>query len=207
MIGATTSGADNVISGNGYGVFLQGAGTGNVVQGNKIGTDITGAIALGNTHDDVTIEQSQDTTIGGTAAGAANVISANGEFGIGSPTRRTTWSRATSSAPTSPAPSRSATSSAACKSAARPTTRSAGRRRCRQPRSRATSVLVSVLDNSGTDNLIQGNLIGTTNTGDVALGNGTAGIYFYSLVTSTGTTIGGTAAGAGNVISGNKYGI
>ncbi len=50
------------------------------------------------------------------------------------------------------------------------------------------------------DNLIQGNYIGTDDTGELAFANGTGisvGIFFF------GNTIGGTSYGAGNVISGN----
>jgi parallel beta-helix repeat protein len=67
----------NVISGNGYlGVYIL-AGY-NVIAGNKIGTDITGTQALGNPGGGVSI-QGYSNTIGGTTAGTANVISANGE--------------------------------------------------------------------------------------------------------------------------------
>jgi hypothetical protein len=49
------------------------------------------------------------------------------------------------------------------------------------------------------DNLIEGNRIGTDVTGTHKLGNGT-GVY---LLDSSNNTIGGTTAGAGNIISGN----
>lgn len=49
-------------------------------------------------------------------------------------------------------------------------------------------------------NLIQGNFIGTTIDGTAALGNGDDGII---LAGSSGNTIGGVTAGAGNLISGN----
>ncbi len=51
-IGGTTSGAGNLISGNtSAGVDIGSAlSTGNVVAGNKIGTDITGTLALPNSH-------------------------------------------------------------------------------------------------------------------------------------------------------------
>src|SRR5205809_566739 len=52
-----------------------------------------------------------------------------------------------------------------------------------------------------TDNLIVGNLIGTTAAGTAALGNGGAGVSISG--GAFGNTIGGAAAGAGNVISGN----
>jgi uncharacterized delta-60 repeat protein/CSLREA domain-containing protein len=54
---------------------------------------------------------------------------------------------------------------------------------------------------SANNNLVEGNLVGTTADGSGALGNSGFGIIV--LGTSTGNTIGGTAAGAGNIASGN----
>ena len=78
-IGGTAPARGNVISGNGQGVFITAAGpTGNVVEGNLIGTDKTGTVALGNTRHGILIDlNAQSNTIGGTAAGAGNVISGN----------------------------------------------------------------------------------------------------------------------------------
>ena len=83
-IGGPTAGADNVISANKVnGVLITGDGaTGNLVQGNKIGTDVTGTVALGNSAQGVEVNWCADNTIGGTTAGAGNVISANGNYGI-----------------------------------------------------------------------------------------------------------------------------
>src|SRR5262249_41283446 len=47
LIGGTTAGAGNLISGNWYGLYLSG-GSGNVVQGNYVGTDATGTARLDN---------------------------------------------------------------------------------------------------------------------------------------------------------------
>ena len=52
------------------------------------------------------------------------------------------------------------------------------------------------------DNLVEGNRIGTDITGTVAITNGQMGLCILN--GATGNTIGGTAAGAGNVISGNS---
>jgi hypothetical protein len=52
---------------------------------------------------------------------------------------------------------------------------------------------------SAANNIIQGNLIGTNAAGTSGLGSGTHGVTIGS---STGTQIGGTVAGAGNLISG-----
>ena len=48
-IGGITAGARNVISGNGdSGISIGVGATGSVVEGNYLGTDATGALALGN---------------------------------------------------------------------------------------------------------------------------------------------------------------
>jgi hypothetical protein len=80
VIGGTSEGSRNLISGNnGFGVQLTG-GSGNVIRGNLIGTKVNGTEPLGN---QVGIADSggTGTVIGGTAAGVGNVISANA-FGI-----------------------------------------------------------------------------------------------------------------------------
>jgi hypothetical protein len=82
-IGGSATGEGNVISGNGQGgIYLAGTGTtGNVIQGNRIGTNAAGTAALGNTSFGIDVRAPQ-TTIGGTAAGAGNLISGNGAAGI-----------------------------------------------------------------------------------------------------------------------------
>jgi hypothetical protein len=83
-IGGATAGSDNVISANGYGIFMSDSGTtGNLVEGNDIGTDRTGSLGLGNANIGVEIRGSTtNDTIGGTTAGARNIISANGTYGV-----------------------------------------------------------------------------------------------------------------------------
>jgi hypothetical protein len=79
------AGLGNVISGNNNdGIDLSGSGTnGNVVQGNAIGTDLTGALDLGNRHDGIEVDYgAAGNTIGGLAAGASNLITDNGGDGV-----------------------------------------------------------------------------------------------------------------------------
>ena len=76
----------NLIAGNaGWGVEVSFAtATNNTVQGNLIGTDATGTAALGNTGG-IAIGANggaNNNLIGGTAAGARNVISGNSNYGI-----------------------------------------------------------------------------------------------------------------------------
>ena len=55
-------------------------------------------------------------------------------------------------------------------------------------------------DDPATSNDVQGNLIGTTAAGDARLANGSTAVW----VSASGSNeIGGSAVGAGNVISGN----
>lgn len=75
IIGGTTPEARNLISGNtGAGVSM--AGTFNGVQGNFIGTDITGALPLGNSGAGV-VNDGVANSIGGETEALRNVIAAN----------------------------------------------------------------------------------------------------------------------------------
>jgi titin len=136
----------NVISGNGFdGVYIRGS-DGNVVAGNKIGTDVTGTVALGNYYFGVQFWEAAGNTVGGTTAGARNLVSGN-----------------------------------------------------------LDGVAISGIESVG--DVVQGNLIGTDVTGTEALGNANSGVYIGDFGNSgdaaTKATIGGTAVGAGNVISAN----
>ena len=88
-IGGTTAATRNIISGNnGDGVLIVNGGSNNIVQGNYIGVDVTGTAAVSNTGNSlggVNITGSNNNTIGGSAAGAGNVLSGNtgaNAFGI-----------------------------------------------------------------------------------------------------------------------------
>lgn len=77
VVGGTTPAARNVLSGNGdSGVFVTDA-NGNRIQGNYIGTDKSGTKKLGNVDSGVKLDNAIGTTIGGTTAGAGNLISGN----------------------------------------------------------------------------------------------------------------------------------
>jgi len=139
VIGGTVAGARNVICGQANG-GISITGSGHTIQGNFIGTDVTGTnvyasfsagIALGGVN----------TLVGGSAAGAGNVIAGFNAGGI------------------------------------------------------------SV---TGPTNVIQGNFIGTDPTGTLVLGNGGNGIVISF---TSGNTIGGTNAGEGNAIAFNGGGV
>src|SRR5262249_25046651 len=61
----------------GSGIVLQDKG-GNFIVANYIGTDQTGTKALGNNGSGIDIATGSNNTVGGTAAGARNLISGNG---------------------------------------------------------------------------------------------------------------------------------
>jgi hypothetical protein len=83
-VGGTGVGARNVISGNrDGGIQIVGdSATGNSVLGNYIGTDKFGTSDLGNSGEGVHIADARDSTVGGAASGARNVISGNNLQGV-----------------------------------------------------------------------------------------------------------------------------
>ena len=197
-IGGITAGAANVIGFNmSEGVLLSGANaSGNVLLGNSIGTNAAGA----NLANPIGVSvQSPANTIGGTSTGAANVIGFNttegvflgganasgnvllGNF-IGTNAAGANLANPIGVSVQSPANTIGGTSTGAANVIAFGT---------------SEGVLLSGAGASG--NVLQGNLIGTDSTGEVALGNG-IGVLASG---GTGNSIGGSSAGAGNVISGN----
>lgn len=78
LIGGTTPAARNVISANGSrGISVSTGASATTIQGNFIGTTASGTGALGNNSGGISSAGNGPDTIGGTAAGARNVISAN----------------------------------------------------------------------------------------------------------------------------------
>ena len=84
FVGGSAAGEGNLISGNsGNGITILFTSTvSNVVQGNRIGTNASGTAAIGNTNAGVLISGSSGNTVGGTSAGARNLISGNAGSGI-----------------------------------------------------------------------------------------------------------------------------
>lgn len=84
QIGGSTAAARNVISGNnGSGINLNTTGaSGNLIQGNYLGLNAAGTAAVSNTADGITLNDAVGNLIGGTIAGAGNVISGNGQAGV-----------------------------------------------------------------------------------------------------------------------------
>lgn len=81
LIGGSTPGARNVISGNSHrGVQFQGA-NGNRILGNLIGTDIAGGLPLGN-GEGVVLVDSADNQVGGVNSGDGNTIAHSATDGV-----------------------------------------------------------------------------------------------------------------------------
>jgi len=83
LIGGPTFLARNVISANNEdGIFMTMPAQRNRIEGNFIGTDISGSFRLGNGGRGIKIFRCSESTIGGAAPGARNLISGNGDSGV-----------------------------------------------------------------------------------------------------------------------------
>jgi parallel beta-helix repeat protein len=213
-IGATGSGGGNIISGNMQGgvqivATATPAATGNIVQNNSIGTDATGKIALGNGSNQagVLIEDAAGNTVGGTASSASNLIAGNSGVGVsiattgaGTPSNNVIAANLIGTDMTGAAKlgnmigveitAGSGNTVGGTTSAARNVISG----------NTLSGILISTLGTTPpTNTVIEGNYIGTDKNGASALGNGDDGV---GIITAD-NTVGGTAAGAQNVISGN----
>lgn len=84
-VGGTGASDRNVISGNlSQGILISGSGaTGNIISGNYIGTNASGAAAVGNGDDGIQISNgASGNTIGGIPGTQGNVISGNSDDGV-----------------------------------------------------------------------------------------------------------------------------
>ncbi len=199
LIGGTTAAERNLISGNsGYAINNEDAPA-TVVQGNFIGTDVSGTRAVPNGVGGIYFGGS-DGLIGGTAAGARNVISGNLGAGIGFGSSSNviqgnfigvdvTGTNALGNSSYGIAAGYSASGNLI--GGLTPAARNVIARNAH-----------GIRIDSSSNNVIQGNFIGVDATGTRAAGNTGFGIYIGQLY-APNTLIGGTDAGAGNVISAN----
>lgn len=199
-VGGTAVGAANLLSGNqGGAVWIEGA-SGTQVLGNLMGTDITGGGALANGRG-VSLVNADHNTIGGVDPAARNVISGNASDGVwitgAQATANQILGNYIGTDVTGGARLRNGFNGVYIVGAASNNTiggldAGAGNVIAAGPNG------IQIADRA-TGNQILGNLIGTDASGTVALGNTTAGV----LINAPGNTVGGTAPGALNVISGN----
>jgi hypothetical protein len=195
VIGGAGAGARNVISGNAlYGIDLSKVGRGAVVQGNFIGTDAGGSVAVGNGKNGVQIYGGRNIQVLG------NVISGNGVGGVNVDLAADTRvagnliglnALGTAAVPNGLYGVRVGSGSN--------TTVGGTTAADRNVISGNTGAGVQVTGGSA---LIVGNTIGLDPSGTTAVGNGGFGVS----IQTNQVTVGGTAAGARNVISGNAQG-
>ena len=202
-IGGLTAGARNVISGNAsFGISLHGDASAIAIHGNHIGTNAAGTAAVGNGLGGVTIDGTLSTQLGGTAAGAGNLISGNGGHGValGNQSRgNRILGNFIGTDVTGTVPIANAFAGVFVNTEDINTDNHVGNAdgTGRNVISGNLQQGVRILADSGT--IVQGNYIGTNATGTGAVGNGQAGIR----MDSGPVTIGVTGAG-GNVISGTR---
>jgi hypothetical protein len=213
IIGGTTAAARNVISGNTGGggiVLFDDIITGNKIQGNYIGTNAAGTAAVGN-GTGIVLDSTNDTTIGGTVAGAGNLISGNG-FGInlggnGDAKRNLIQGNLIGTDATGTAKVGNNGGIVLVGSNNTIGGTAPGARNIVSGSSIGHGIVFKLFSTTA-GNLIQGNYIGTDINGTAALGNAADGIQISAFEPPTGAnTIGGTSAAARNIISANSVGI
>ncbi len=226
-IGGTTPADRNIISTGAtgdlnYGITLTGADAyGNVIEGNYVGTDATGTKGLGNWQGISLSQTGTGNTIGGSVAGAGNIISGSSDAGIimsgggsgtvvqgnfiGTDVTGTVALPNGTENAGSPgfelAPGVSVETSGNTIGGTTPGSGNLISGNINDGIDITDDSYIGTGPPGGSDNLVQGNLIGTDITGTQSLPNGNEGI---GLSGGAGyNTIGGTEAGAGNLISGN----
>jgi predicted outer membrane repeat protein len=211
VVGGTDPADRNLISGNvNWGFILEGDA--NTIEGNLIGLDSSGLNALGNGNGGVIDQLSLGNVIGGTAAAARNYIAGNVNRGL-----KLTIDHTSDAITSGPSPSNTliegnwigvniAGAGAGSQNVAGVEVRNASTNSIGGPGagnviSGNTGEGVIVFGSGAGGDTVAGNFIGTDPTGTTAVPNGGDGVSIGG--GAVGTTVGGTAAGDGNVISGN----
>ncbi len=205
-VGGPSSGEANLISGNGgSGIRITGAGSsGNRIEGNRIGTDATGTLAVRNGDRGLLVDLgAASNVIGGSAAGAGNLISGNRSSGIEISGSGTDDNRVLGNLIGT-----DVTGTGRLGNGDRGilVTLGASRNVLGGTDSAAGNVIAASADagieiSSGSTGItLEGNRIGTDRAGTLALGNAKTGV----LIRSGSNTLGGTAPGTGNIIAWNQ---
>ena len=220
VVGGTAPGSGDVISANhGFGVYISDASTAdNRVEGDLIGTDASGSLGMGNWAAGVILQYgASDNTIGGTGAAVRDVISNNGWDGVDIGFAGTTGNvvagdyigiTADGSGRLPNSYSGVAIYGGAGGNVIGGTDPGSG-----DVLSSSVYYGVYISDAGTNGNVVEGDLIGTDSTGTQPLFNVSDGVIIQD--GASDNTIGGTARGAGNVISntgegdgtGKPYGI
>jgi hypothetical protein len=208
-IGGAAEGAGNLVAGNRQtGVWIGGVGTeGNLVQGNRIGTDTAGARALPNENNGLVLAYgARANTVGGAAPGARNLISGNGWAGV------LVWLAGTDGNAilgnyigTDGAGASAIPNGGGVQVVGGPRGTAIGGSEPAAGNLISGNGWVGVyLAEAGTGaTVVSGNRIGTDAAGSRAIPNGGAGVVVT--LGASGNLLGGAAAGAGNLISGNAW--
>ncbi|MBM4001355.1 MAG: hypothetical protein FJ297_17780 [Planctomycetes bacterium] len=200
-IGGTDAADRNVIAGNAaHGIAIEAGSDLNTIAGNFIGVNAAGTAAIGNSGNGIHVSDSSNQVIGGTVAGAGNVISGN-TIGIAIAGSTTTGVQVLGNLIGLNADGTSALGNS--QSGVRISfselnyiggTTVAERNVIAGNATHGVEIF-------GDSNVVQGNFIGTDITGTTAVSNGSNGVY----IASDDNRIGGIEGGAGNVISGNGF--
>ena len=199
LVGGSTPAARNLISGNEFGVLISRA-SGNAIQGNYIGTDVTGDSPLGNTASGVLIENAKTNVIGGEIDGTGNLISGNQDNGVtvfdsSDNAVQGNFIGANRSGTVVVGGQRVGVEMSASGSFVGNNLVGG---RSPEARNLISGNQIGVLAEDSGGNAIEGNYIGTDVSGSREVPNFTG-----VLLGSAGNTVGGTAPGTRNVISGN----
>ncbi len=208
FIGNTNATARNLISGNlYYGVLINDTNSdGNVIRGNYIGLNAAGSAAVANGYSGVGIYYEPcNTIIGGTNAGARNVISGNMSHGIylaGTNSSGTViQGNYIGTDATGTQPVANGIEGIGVYEGAHNATIGGAQTGAGNLIAGNTDSGVALAGPAVTNNLIQGNLVGVNAADAAALPNGQHGILIYG--GSSDNLIGGSGTGAANVLSGN----
>lgn len=202
-VGSAAAGGGNIISGSQVGVELYTAGTSNnLILGNRIGTNAAGTSALGNDVG-VFLYDAAGNQVGGPDAGDGNLISGNTAigvrlFGSGAHTNNIQGNLIGTNAAGNAALGNGDDGILIGSPGNLIGGLTAG---ARNIVSGNGFVGIQLLGPQASGNVIQGNYVGLDITGTRAIPNGVDGIYLNGVQNNS---IGGTASGAGNVVSGNR---
>lgn len=204
-IGGIAESDRNIISGNNGGVYIVDEGThANVILGNYIGTDVTGTKDLGNSVGISIIDGAGENTVGGRVEGARNVVSGNGDTGIliAASSRNVILGNYIGTDATGSGPLMNGIGMAIVQQSSHNIVGAAD--------PGAGNIIsgnrlpgIFIANTFTTNNIIQGNKIGTDRTGLHFLPNGNSG-GIEIIEGASQNTIGGSGEGAGNIICGNK---
>ncbi len=197
-------GQGNLVSGNReWGIMLNQGADQNVVSGNFVGVDVTGKQAMGNGKLGVHVF-SAGNRIGGESPGEGNVISANGENGVGLHGALSHDNRVAGNYI-----GVDVTGSLGLGNRGHGVGIEVGAYQNRVEKNVISGNGrdgVCMSDSGSSYNIISGNIIGADSSGTKSIPNAANGV-FAGWMGASFNLIGGTAPGSGNTISGNPTGV